>query len=78
MTDTTARLVEITPGVEDRIVAFVHRLGGPALIRAYDHEGNPIGYEASNEITADEVEVIVVPGTVARLTAEPFPADAAG
>lgn len=58
-----------------QIVVFVHDLDGPVVITAFDADGDPVGYVADIEITANEVEVVVVPGTVTRLVAVPRPPD---
>lgn len=62
-------------GPDDQIVEFVHNLGGPVIIKAYAYD-EPVGYVADIEITSNEVEVVVVPGTVTRLVAVPRPPDA--
>lgn len=64
---------ECEVAAQDQVVAFVHGLGGPVVINAYDATGERVGYIADVDITADEVEVVVVPGTVARLVAVPRP-----
>lgn len=60
---------------EEPIVPFVHKLGGPVVVTAFAPNGDRVGYVADIDISADEVEVVVVPGTVARLVAVPRPPD---
>lgn len=67
------RNVDCEVAAQDDIVGFVHNLGGPVDVTAFDAEGNRVGYVLATHITDDEVEVIVVPGTVARLRAELSP-----
>lgn len=68
--NTAAPTAECQVGTANRIVEFVHGLGGPVQVHAYSETGAPVGYNACIEISDDEVEVVVVPGTVARLVAQ--------
>jgi hypothetical protein len=79
MTETQQqeRRAECQVAAEDQVVAFVHNLGGPVVITAYDGD-DQVGYIADVEITPNEVEVVVVPGTVTRLVAVPRPPDGEG
>ena len=55
---------------DEQIVPFVHNLGGEVDVQGYDAAGNPVGHVVTIPVTAMEVEVVVLPGTVARLTAQ--------
>jgi hypothetical protein len=70
----TAVLEHIDP--DEPTVPFRHGLGGEVTVAAYGHDGEPIGYHGAFVIDENEVEVMVVPGTVARLVAEPAPPEA--
>ncbi len=69
----TARRVECEVAAVTQVVEFVHGLGGPIVLTAYDVEGREVGWLADVPITDNEVEVVIVPGTVARLVAELAP-----
>lgn len=58
---------------DDQIVAFIHGLGGPVEITAFDADGDRVGYLVANPISDVETEVIVIPGTATRLVAELTP-----
>lgn len=77
MTDTQQqdeRTATYEVGADEQIVGFVHNLGGPVVVRAFAYD-EPVGYVADIEISPNEVEVVVVPGTVTRLVATPRPPD---
>lgn len=68
---TAERSKSCEVGAQADVVEFVHGLGGPVIVTAYAADGAQVGYLMANEISDDEVEVWVVPGTVARLVAVP-------
>lgn len=76
MTPPTATVsVECEVAAQTDLVPFVHNLGCHVTITGYDTEGNQVGYVAAVPIDENEVEIVVVPGTIARLVAAPAPAD---
>lgn len=73
------RRAECEVAAETQVVEFVHGLGTEDVdISAYDGEGNPMGVPWVTPISPDEVEVVVVPGTTARLVAVPRPPEDEG
>lgn len=78
MTDQrTATLDDVDQDAQ--IIAWRHRLGCEVIVKAYGHDGQPVGYLMANPITDDEVEVVVtIPGTIARLVADPVAEGDAG
>lgn len=67
---TATPVAECDVPTEQDIVSFVHRLGGPVDVVAFDAEGNRVGVIA-NPITDDEVEVVDPTGLAVRLRATP-------
>lgn len=68
------RRAECKVAADTQVVEFVHGLGTEDVdITAFDDDGNPIGVPWVTPISPDEVEVVVVPGTTARLVAVPRP-----
>lgn len=63
--------VETEVPAQADIVSVLHRFGGPADIVGYGSTGERVGYVTAVEISPDETEVVVVPGTIARLVATP-------
>lgn len=73
------RRAECEVDAATQVVEFVHGLGTEDVdVTAFDVDGNRIGIPWITPISPDEVEVVVVPGTCARLVAVPRPPEDEG
>lgn len=66
---TAPASVETQVPLQQDIVYFLHGLGGPVDITAFDEDGEPAQFGLVAEIDDNEVAVHVRPGQVYRLVA---------